>query len=380
MVVHGLGRFFYTPLLPYLVEDQVLDAGEGAAVASWNYLGYLIGASLAVRWHRLGQIRVLLPLAILLHTLTSVGQALTGDVTLLSALRLLNGIANGLVFVQAPALILEWLVLRNRAALSGLVYLGVGVGLLLSSGLILITSNLFSGPALWWPAALLSMPLAWWAVRYLIRLEFPDRLVTRKDRKVPKEPLLDRASAALFVSYAGAGLGYILPMTFVPLLAQSQLGPGHWLVDGSWLVAGLATLLSVWLWNHLGARLGDLPALRLNFVVQLLGVLAALVLPGTLGLLLCAALVGGTFMGTVLLTQRTGRALHPHQGPRLSAALIAIYGMAQMAGPWLAREWIKLGGTLESAFWIGVIALGAGLFFAFLVPRPEEWHARVKRP
>lgn len=372
LVVHGLGRFYYTPLLPYLVQDGQLDTGQGAAVATWNYLGYLMGALLAVRWHRVDHIRRLLPLALVVHALTTLAQTQAGDVTLLSTLRWLNGVANGVVFVQAPALILEWLALRNRASASGLVYLGVGGGLLLSATLVASTDGL-TGPDRWWPAALLSVPLSWWACRQLLLLAAP--AVSRDHRELPpaRGRLVDRASLALFASYAGAGLGYILPMTFLPLLAQTQLKPGAWLVDGSWLVVALATIPSVWLWNTIGARLGDRLALCANYLVQLLGALAAVTLPPTLGLVLCAALVGGTFVGTVLLTQRLGRALHPHQGPRLSAALIALYGLAQMAGPWLAKQWIGQGGSLDTAFWIGVLALAWGLMFAALVPRPESW-------
>ncbi|WP_166253049.1 YbfB/YjiJ family MFS transporter [Marinobacter salicampi] len=376
LVVHTLGRFFFTPLLPYLVEDGQLDAGQGAVVATWNYLGYLMGALLAIRWHRVDQIRVLLPLALLVHVITMLAQTQAEGVPLLSGLRWLNGVANGVVFVQAPALILEWLVLRNRAALSGLVYLGVSFGLLLSSGLVSLTSELLTGAERWWPAAILSIPLAWWGVHRLRRLDVPVRVAGTGIPTQTKGPLLDRGSLALFSAYAGAGLGYILPMTFLPLFAQAQLAKGDWLIDGSWLVVALATIPSVWLWNHLGARFGDLAALRVNFLIQLLGVLAAVLLPGPLGILLCAALVGSTFIGTVLLTQRIGRALHPHQGPRLSAALVALYGLAQMAGPWLAREWIMIGGTLETAFWIGVVALAWGLVFTLMVPEPEVWHSR----
>ena len=142
--------------------------------------------------------------------------------------------------------------------------------------------------------------------------------------------LFDRASTPLFLAYAGAGLGYVLPMTFLPLLANVELQPGHWLQDGSWQ-----------------------------------------------GLILCAILVGVTFLGTVLLTQRIGRALHPHQGPRLSAAMVALYGFTQMAGPWLTKQWLDAGGTLASAFGIGVGMLAFGLEFLFFVPRPNEWHSRA---
>ena len=81
------------------------------------------------------------------------------------------------------------------------------------------------------------------------------------------------------------------------------------------------------------------------------------------------AVVGGTFLGTVLLTQRLARTLHPHQGPRLSAALIALYSLTQLAGPWLTGIWLNMGGTLHSAFWLGAGALLWGLLWMLMVPR-----------
>ncbi len=140
-------------------------------------------------------------------------------------------------------------------------------------------------------------------------------------------------------------------------------------MESSWLVVAVATLPSPWLWNRLGALFGDTLALRLSYVTQLAGVLAALLLPGAWGILLCAVLVGGTFLGTVLLTQRLARALHPHQGPRLSAALIALYSLTQLAGPWLTGVWLGMGGSLHSAFWLGAGALLWGLIWMLLVPR-----------
>jgi len=376
LVVHTLGRFIYTPLLPYLVADGQFSAADGAAVATWNYLGYLMGAMVAIKWHRIDHIRFMLPLFLVIHVITTLVMTQTDNLTVISAGRWLNGVANGVVFVQAPALILEWLVLRNRATMSGLVYIGVGAGLLVSSGLVTGTAGWLEGAERWWPAALLSIPLAWWGVMQLRKLHIPVREHDESGKAVVNTPLIDRASAPLFLSYAGAGLGYILPMTFLPLLAKLELPEGHALLDGTWVIVALFTIPAPWLWNKLGARLGDLAALKLNFLIQLIGVLAAVLWPGAIGLVLCAALVGGTFLGTVLLTQRLGRALHPHQGPRLSAAMVALYGFTQMVGPWLTKQWLDAGGTLVSAFGIGVAALAFGLLLAFFVPKPEDWHAR----
>ena len=371
LTVHALGRFFYTPLLPWLVEDGLLTLKQGADLASWNYLGYLLGALLAIRWHSIAQIRRSLPWGLALHLLSTLLQTQAADADSLAALRLINGIGNGLVFVQAPALILEWLARQNSAGASGLVYLGVGVGLLLSSALVEFSANWLHGSARWWPAALLSLPLAWWGWRQLARLDTPQPS-PQQDTPGFSGRLLDRCSMPLFLSYTGAGMGYILPMTFLPMLARLQVEPGSPLIGGSWLVVALATLLGPWLWNRLGAMLGDKRALQANYLVQLTGVLAALLLPGASGILLCALLVGGTFLGTVLLTQRLGRSLQPHQGPRISAALIALYSVTQLAGPWLTSQWLGMGGGLHSAFWLGAGALLWGLAWTFALPAPRQ--------
>lgn len=369
LVVHGLGRFVYTPLLPWLVEDGLLNVQQGASIASWNYLGYLLGALLALRWHRVTQIRRSLPWALALHVLSSLLQTQAESADALAALRLLNGISNGLVFVQAPSLILEWLARHQRVSSSGLVYLGVCVGLILSSLLVSLSDGMLQGADRWWPAAILSLPLAWWGWRQLARLDMPPEEPHETPATPPSGRLFDRASTPLFLSYAGAGMGYILPMTFLPMVARLQVEPGDFLVGGSWLVVALATLPSPWLWNRLGVRMGDDIALRLSYLAQLIGVLAALLLPGASGILLCAVLVGGTFLGTVLLTQRLARTLHPHQGPRLSAALIALYGLTQLAAPWLTSVWMGMGGSLHSAFWLGAGALLWGLLWMLAVPR-----------
>src|SRR5690554_1377130 len=90
MVVHTLGRFVYTPLLPYLIEDGQLTAPEGAAIATWNYLGYLMGAMLAIRWHRVSHIRILLPAFLVVHVITTIFVTKTDNLTAIATARWLN--------------------------------------------------------------------------------------------------------------------------------------------------------------------------------------------------------------------------------------------------------------------------------------------------
>jgi predicted MFS family arabinose efflux permease len=365
VVVHGLGRFAFTPLLPHLIDDGLLNLEQGARLATWNYIGYLLGALLALALHAPQRMRIALPLALLLNAALTLAQGFTEDYQSLLLLRLANGISNGVVFVQAPALVLEWLAQQQRTRLSGLIYLGLGGGLLLSSGVADWPADWLSGAQRWWPAAALALPIALLSAYLLGQLKVqPHASATRQ----PTSKLFDRASTPLFLAYAGAGLGYILPMTFLPALAREQLAAGDPLLSGAWRWTALASLASIALWNHLGARLGDRRALLVNYATQALGAAAPLLWPGQYGVLLCAVLVGGSFIGAVFLTQRLARSLHPHQGPRLSAALIALYGGSQLLGPWLAEQWLAQGGSLGQSFALGAAALIWALAWSFAVP------------
>ncbi|MGZ5215203.1 MAG: YbfB/YjiJ family MFS transporter, partial [Caldimonas sp.] len=42
----GVGRFAFTPILPMMLHDGVVDLPRASWLASTNYLGYLVGALL----------------------------------------------------------------------------------------------------------------------------------------------------------------------------------------------------------------------------------------------------------------------------------------------------------------------------------------------
>ena len=53
----GIGRFAFTPIMPMMLHDGVVDLHAASWLASANYIGYLLGALLctlaAAVWARL---------------------------------------------------------------------------------------------------------------------------------------------------------------------------------------------------------------------------------------------------------------------------------------------------------------------------------------
>ncbi len=45
-VAMGIGRFAFTPLMPIMLQEGLLDIAAASLLASANYLGYLVGALL----------------------------------------------------------------------------------------------------------------------------------------------------------------------------------------------------------------------------------------------------------------------------------------------------------------------------------------------
>ncbi|ENV32801.1 YbfB/YjiJ family MFS transporter [Acinetobacter gerneri] len=377
--VHSLGRFAFTPLLPYFISDELFSISQGADLATSNYLGYLLGALAAIFFSTPQQLKKFLLVSLVINTCMTIAQCFIADFQWVLLLRLLNGITNGIVFVLAPALVLEWLHEKGKSNLSGLVYFGVSGGLILSGILVSAFADMFHAQSRWIPIAIAAIPMTIYSLYYLAKIQLQpnphlaDKTKTEASTNTKtKTALFDRNSTPLFLAYIGAGLGYILPMTFLPTLSHSVLHEGSFIANNIWVITSLSSLIFTVFWNQIGAKFGDRFAISLSYWVQGFGVLAVLIFPNTFGILICAIFVGAGFLGSVMCTQRLARYFQPHQGPKLSAAMITIYAGAQLFGPGLAKWMMQNGASLTQSFLIGLIAFIWGIIWMFFVPKTKK--------
>src|SRR4051794_27240278 len=129
----GIGRFSYTPLIPFLIASGIVSESEAAYLGAAGVLGYLVGASLAaqaaIRFGMSSAVRAAFGLAVL---------SLFACVPQLGfwwflPWRVLSGVAGAILMVLGPSLMLIRTVAGERGRAGGLIYTGVGLGAVIGS-------------------------------------------------------------------------------------------------------------------------------------------------------------------------------------------------------------------------------------------------------
>ena len=100
-----------------------------------------------------------------------------------------------------------------------------------------------------------------------------------------------------------------------------------------WLVVGATAAPSLALWTWVGARIGVARAFALACLVEAVGVAASVLWIAAPGVVLAAALLGGTFVGITALGLDGARRLTRGDSRRVLALMTAAFGLGQIVGP-----------------------------------------------
>jgi MFS family permease len=326
-VAMGIGRFAFTPVLPMMLHDSGLSIAAGGWLASANYLGYLLGAlsATAIRVRAGIAVRVGL-LAIAVVTLA---MALPLPFAGWLLLRLLAGMASAWVLIAVSAWSLETLARYQRPLLGSVVFAGVGIGIALA-GLLCIALG-YRGAASWLAWLLLGL-LSLVTTALVWRRFAPEPATAAGARQAAKGLHRNAQAWRLVLCYGVYGFGYIIPATFLPVMAKHAL-PGSALFGLAWpifgLAAALSTLAAAWLGRHAGYRRLWMAC---HFVMAIGVALPAF--RADLATILAAALcVGGTFMVITLAAMQEARRVAGSHAAVLIGAMTSAFALGQILGP-----------------------------------------------
>jgi predicted MFS family arabinose efflux permease len=354
-IAMGIGRFAFTPILPMMQQDAGLSVAAGGWLASANYFGYLLGAMSAMAFRVRPAIAIRMGLVVI--GIVTLGMGLERRFAAWVVLRVLAGVGSAWVLVCASAWCLARLAPVQRPLLTGAVFAGVGTGIAIAGGLCrsLMQANASSAQA-WTDLGVIALAgtAAIWHV-------FGADVVPGGDEgpsSAARERLWDADSLRLVLCYGAFGFGYIIPGTFLPVMAR-QVAHDPSVFGWSWPVFGAAAATSA-----LGAavwarRVGNRPVWILGHLVMAFGVALPVVWPAIGGIVIAALLVGGTFMVITLAGMQEARAVAGPHATRLMAGMTAAFGTGQIAGPLLASSMVGAGATLSRPLLIACLTLVA---------------------
>jgi predicted MFS family arabinose efflux permease len=349
----GIGRFVYTPILPFMSEKLQLSADEAGLIAAANFLGYLVGALAGAAKSLPGKPRNWFLGGLLASALTSAAMAMTTDLWAFLAIRFFSGIASAFVLVFSTSLILERLNAAGRGGLSALHFAGVGCGIAFSA--LLIGGLDFLGTdwrGLWLASGAATLVFLLISLT-LVPLRTPQKS-THATGLPPQSTSRDYVNGGLVrlvLAYGLFGFGYVITATFVSTIARTtpSLQPSEPFV---WLSVGICAAPSIFLWNKAAGAFGARRAFALACVLEAFGV-ALTVISEDPGLFLFgAALLGITFMGITALGLMEARRQASVGGPaairQMLAILTASFGLGQVIGPWFAGRLHAVTGSFEA--------------------------------
>ncbi|HJV87567.1 MAG TPA: YbfB/YjiJ family MFS transporter [Noviherbaspirillum sp.] len=367
----GLGRFSYVALLPLMIDARWASPGGAAQIAAANLIGYLLGALIA---HRLalkaGTVRVV-RIAMVCVLLSFAACGIDLGLAWFWGWRFLAGVSGALLMILAAPHLLGQLPVAQRGKAAGIMFSGVGWGVVLSG---------FAAPA--FGAA--QLPLAWFALAAMIgvcvlwswpqygkpQMETHGQSHARpaQGRMLPRSALL-----ALLVAYSLDAIGYLPHTVFWVEYLVHGLGKPVSAGGAYWVVFGLGAAL--------GPPVCGLIADRIGFRKTVIGCLAikgaAVALPlvstSTVALLASSLLVGALSpgMGAVV----SGRVIEiagigGHQ--RNWALLTFSYSVLQAAGGHVMATLYATTHSFTMLFVIGASALGLATVVASLGSAPQK--------
>ena len=371
-IVMAIGRFSYTPILPFMQKATHLTNENAGLLATVNYLGYLIGAMIPTFLIIKSKV-VDLKIYLLINIISVLLMGVTQGFLVWNILRFIAGITSGTVFVLASNVVLESLNKGGKSHLSGFLYSGVGIGIFTSSIFIQIYTDYNTWASTWIILGIASLVLGFIVIFFMKEIKEP---VNLKQKTIhindQNSTLYTKWFMVCFsIAYLLEGAGYIVTGTFLVAIVESIPDLKEYAAL-SWMFVGMAAIPSCVLWSILGNKIGFIKAIYLAFILQIIGVILPVFSHNIISLVISSCLFGGTFLGLTTLFMSRGQLMSAVSGRNLVALLTFIYSLGQVMAPYFAGILIGSSNNYNGALIFASSLLILALVAIFISIRPYQ--------
>lgn len=363
----GLSRFAYSPLIPVLVAEDWFTQAEVGYLGAANLAGYLAGAlfgqQVANRWQTSQTLRFMM----LAATVTFFASAVEASFTWFFIWRFVSGLTGGSLMVLAAPTILPFVPNSKRGLAAGLVFTGVGSGMVLSGTIVPALESF--GPSItwcvlgtlsliatamswnWWPSeapAQASPPKSGKGTSWLATFRYP-QLVT------------------VYVVYGLVAVGLVPHMVFLIDFIARGLSHGLYIGGWFWIIFGVGALLGPVIVGRLADSIGFANALRCILFSQIVCIALPIINTTTAALVISSFFVGGAVSGAVPLALGRTQEIVTDPSERKAAWSVAtiMFALGQAsAGYIFSCIFAATDGNYSMLFTFGSVAMGLALIIA----------------
>ena len=369
VVLLGIARFAYTPLIPVMISASVMSDISAGWLATLNYAGYLCGAVLAATIGDLMLKDKLYRAGLITAIITTLAMAFTDNVYLWAFLRFMSGLSSAAGLLIGSGLVLNWLIRNNYRSELGIHFMGMGLGIVFTAIACELMVNQLTWSTQWIVlgvcAALLSIP-AW---RWLPR---PHNGTVHSSGQVLKDkPPSARFFWLMVMSYFCAGFGYVISATFTVAMVERLPGLAG---EGQlvWLLLGLTAIPAVIYWDKLARRIGTLYTLLICYLIHIIGIVLPLFSQTLTAAIVSGMLYGATFIGIVGLVLTMAGRFYPTKPSKLMGKLTLSYGVAQIIAPAIAGYMAAQTGQYSAALFMAAIMMVLGTILLLILIYTER--------
>lgn len=365
MIAMSISRFAYTPILPFMQQDTSMNNQNAGLLATFNYLGYLMGAIIPMFITIKSKVFDL-KLYVMINVISVILMGFSEHFLIWSVLRIIAGITSGTIFVVASNVALEALRMANKQSISGILYSAVGIGIFSSSIFIFLYTQ-----AQTWKATWIILGVVALMAGIIILTSMKDNPSISKHSTSSNQnqgKALNRAFIIPFsIAYFFEGAGYIVTGTF--LVALIKIIPAYADYAAlSWMFVGLGAMPATLIWSLFAEKIGYKKAIYSALILQIISVGLPIFSHHMLGLIVASMLFGATFLGLTTLFMSKSQELmyHTNQKLNLVSLLTVIYSVGQMIAPMIAGVLIGDSNNYQLALTFAMILLILGFIFSVI--------------
>ena len=353
----GIGRFSYTPILPYMISELNLTTTEAGLIASSNYLGYLLGSLIPIFPQFPKNIRSIFIYSIFISIISLFAMGLTNTFEVFILIRFIHGIFSAFVLILGTSLIVSHVQKKGKIFLGTAHFSGVGLGMALSAIVVSYLGFLnFKWDELWFSIGILAIILSFQIIKFtpIQKAEVKYNLKSKHKTRL--------GFSLITISYGLYGFGYVAFGTFISTM--SRLTPGLEKTEPYvWFVVGVTGIPSVFFWNWFGSKIGNDIGLFLANLILGLGVLFSVLINNEFGIFISCILFGLSFVPITSMCLLEGQKRFSGSFIVSTAILTFSFSIGQMIGPYLSG----LLTDYYNSFFFSMIISGIVLIFGSLL-------------